>query len=168
MWFTFPAGLSCKNASELHVSAVCLWWLRWPQSDGVLGAGQVVSLGTPLHHSPEGANKCSRSYFLAWNIHILRSEPTTVSMWATNKQLCASCFGKQNLERNRGRVKGIAGSNRKEVVPYQSSRFLGRTSLWMQGWSVAAIQAAEGQAHNREVLHLLFTREYFDIFSAAP
>lgn len=60
-----PDGLSCKNASELHVSAVCLWWLRWPQSDGVLGAGPMVSMGTWLPHGPEGATKCLTSYFLA-------------------------------------------------------------------------------------------------------
>lgn len=33
---------------------------------------------------------------------------------------------------------------------------------------MAAIQAVEGEAHNREVLLLLSAREYFDIFSVAP
>lgn len=80
------------------------------------GAGLAVSMGTWLLHGPEGANKCLRSYFLAENIHVLRSEPTTVSVWATNKQLCACYIGKQNPERNSVRVKDIMGSNRKKVL----------------------------------------------------
>lgn len=63
--------------------------------------------------------------------------------------------------------KGQTGSNSKAVL-YQSSRFVGRTSPRRLGWSVAAVQALEGQAHSREVPHLLSTREYFDTFSVVP
>lgn len=133
LFFSFCIHWQNPQLSLVSVVYIPSWlelqkckWAPWECSLSVVaemapvrrGAGGRTSgvHGDPAVPQSWRSQQMLEELFYGLNIHILRSEPTTVSVWATNKQLCASYFGKKNPEMNRGRVKDIMGSNRKEVV----------------------------------------------------